>query len=111
MDTWLRSPGWLATVVLLLGGCAGGGSTSAPTEPMAAGAASQPATAPSAAVGAAPSAAVLAATGTPTLPPRPDRPVAQVTLGILDTSSDVVFNYPEEKGCYEHMKIEPVYER
>jgi NitT/TauT family transport system substrate-binding protein len=37
--------------------------------------------------------------------------VAQVTVGVLGTSSDVVFFYPDEQGWFEHMKIEPQFER
>src|SRR5438445_707466 len=45
------------------------------------------------------------------LPPAPDRPVAKVTVGILGTTSDVVFYLAEEKGYFERMRIEPVFER
>ncbi len=45
------------------------------------------------------------------LPPRPDRPVARVTVGIVGTTSDVTFYAAEEKGWFDYMRIEPVYER
>lgn len=58
----------------------------------------------------APTAAAPAATAA-SLPPSPNRPVAQVTLGVLGTSSDVVFFYPDEQGWFEHMKIDVQFER
>ncbi len=63
-----------------------------------------------------PTVAPAAATASPaasaaTLPPSPDRPVAQVTIGVLNTSSDAVFFYPDDQGWFEHMKIEPIFER
>ncbi|MBX5490717.1 MAG: ABC transporter substrate-binding protein [Chloroflexi bacterium] len=45
------------------------------------------------------------------LPARPDRPVARVTVGVIGTTSDVIFYLAEEKGYFEHMRIEPVFER
>jgi NitT/TauT family transport system substrate-binding protein len=45
------------------------------------------------------------------LPPRPNRPVARVTIGIIGTTSDVTFYAAEEKGWFDYMRIEPVYER
>src|SRR5690242_4807114 len=45
------------------------------------------------------------------LPPPPDRPVARVTVGIIGTTSDITFWAGEEKGWFDYMRIEPIYER
>jgi NitT/TauT family transport system substrate-binding protein len=37
--------------------------------------------------------------------------VEQVKIGILGTTSDVLFWFAEENGYFEHMRIEPVFER
>ncbi len=52
-----------------------------------------------------------AAAGQIQLPPRPERPVARVSIGIIGTTSDVTFYAAEEKGWFDYMRIEPVYER
>src|SRR3954447_5765038 len=49
--------------------------------------------------------------GQVTLPPAPNRPPARVTIGIIGTTSDVTFYAAEEKGWFDYMRIEPVYER
>jgi NitT/TauT family transport system substrate-binding protein len=82
-------------------------AASAPTAPAAAQA---PGTA-SGTTAPAGGAGVTARPGLAGLPPRPDRPVAKVTVGILGTTSDVIFYLAEEKGYFEHLRIEPVFER
>ncbi len=75
-------------------------------------AAAQPSAASTRATGAAVSTSgPTAQPGVAGLPPSPDRPVAKVTIGILDTTSDVVFYLAEEKGYFAHMRIEPQFER
>lgn len=44
-------------------------------------------------------------------PPRPDRPLARVKVGIIGTTSDVTFYAAEEKGWFEWLRVEPEYER
>lgn len=88
--------------VPVLAGCTR--SSAGPTAPSASSGAASPGSAPAASA-ASPVATVAA------LPPSPNRPVAQVTVGVLGTSSDVVFFYPDEQGWFEHMKIEPQFER
>ena len=44
------------------------------------------------------------------LPPRP-RPVEKVVVGVLGTTSDVLFYLAEDNGYFEHLRIEPVFER
>src|SRR5206468_1078594 len=103
MDARLRATGLLLALAVLLGAC----SSAAPAASPASAAASAP---PAPAAPASISAPTAATGGAVTLPPRPDRPVAQVTIGVLNTSSDVVFFYPEEKGWFEYMRIEPILE-
>jgi NitT/TauT family transport system substrate-binding protein len=81
--------------------------------PVRATATTAPAPAASAPAAAAPvgASSPTAKAGLAGLPPSPDRPVAKVTVGILGTTSDVVFYEAEEKGYFEHMRIEPVFER
>src|SRR3954470_18655738 len=88
--------------VPVLAGCTR--SSAGPTAPSASSGAASPSSAPAASA-ASPVATVAA------LPPSPNRPVAQVTIGVLGTSSDVVFFYPDEQHWFEHMKIEPQFER
>jgi NitT/TauT family transport system substrate-binding protein len=103
MDARLRVTGLLLALAVLLGAC----SSAAPAPSPAPAAASAP---PAPAAPASTSAPTAATGGAVTLPPRPDRPVAQVTIGVLNTSSDVVFFYPEEKGWFEYMRIDPILE-
>src|SRR3954454_17971404 len=49
--------------------------------------------------------------GARALPPRPDRPVEKVVVGVLGTTSDVLFYLAEDNGYFEHLRIEPVFER
>src|SRR3954462_6130754 len=93
MHTRLGLPGLLPTLVLLVGACAG---SSAPS-PQPAPATATPATTAPAPAPAAPAATAQIGSSTVPLPPRPDRPVARVTIGYLNTLSDVVFFLPEEK--------------
>ncbi len=96
-------------VLLLLVLSAGSACTpAAPAGPAPASPAPARAAAPTATGPAPPPAAPASA---PALPPRPDRPVAKVTIGILGTTSDVVFYLAEEKGYFEHLRIEPTFER
>jgi NitT/TauT family transport system substrate-binding protein len=102
---------WVLSLVTLLGGLGGG---CAPTPP-AAPAVPTPPPVPGAAVPSAPSAAgpaeLAAMNAAPDLPTRPDRPVAKVTIGTLGSTADVVFFLAEERGYFERMRIEPVFER
>jgi NitT/TauT family transport system substrate-binding protein len=104
---WEISRGLLRVLLLLaLGGSAC--TSPAPVGPAPASPAPARAAAPTAAE-SAPSPSVPASA--PALPPRPDRPVAKVTIGILGTTSDVVFYLAEEGGYFEHLRIEPTFER
>ena len=92
----------LLAAVLLASGCGGGAPAptargGAPVEPASAAPAPPPAS-------AAPAAAA------PALPPRPDRPVARVSIGVTGNSTDVVLYLAEEKGYFEYLRIEPQYE-
>jgi NitT/TauT family transport system substrate-binding protein len=98
---------WLGLPILaaLLGMACAAGAGSAP--PRAA-TASLPASAPAAAAAASEQAPAAEASA---LPPRPERPVEKVTIGVTGNSTDVVLYLAEEKGYFAHMRIEPQFER
>jgi NitT/TauT family transport system substrate-binding protein len=98
-----RSLAPLALLAVAAIACTGGPPAAAPVR-------ATPTVAPAPAAPASAS-APTAQPGLAGLPPSPDRPVAKVTVGILGTTSDVVFYLAEEKGYFEHMRIEPVFER
>jgi NitT/TauT family transport system substrate-binding protein len=105
-----RCPRYLVPLVLLAVAaiaCTAGPPAAAPVRatPTPAPAASAPTAAPVGASGP------TAKSGLAGLPPSPDRPVVKVTVGILGTTSDVIFYLAEEKGYFEHMRIEPQFER
>src|SRR3954468_7463449 len=96
----------LAAVAL---GCAPPPSSAAPPAPPQA----PPWSAPRGAATPAPAAAPTAGPtlGGRAVPPSPDRPVEKVTIGVLNTTSDVLFSFAEENGYFEHMRIEPVFQQ
>jgi NitT/TauT family transport system substrate-binding protein len=98
---WSRFPLLVAAVLL---GCAC--LPAAPTAPAAPAAAAPPS---AARVAASPAAQTPAGASSPAA--RVDRPRTRVTVGILGSATDVVFYLPEERGYFEQMRIEPVFER
>ncbi len=101
----------LAIVTGLGAACASGGPTST-AETRAGPAAPAPASAAPPAPAASEAPATAPASGEArALPPAPDRPVEKVIVGVLGTTSDVLFYLAEENGYFEHMKIEPQFER
>ena len=96
----------LALLAAAAVGCAPATSSAPPPAPTAAATRAAATTAPAAA----------APTAGPTLggravPPSPDRQVEKVTIGVLNTTSDVLFYFAEENGYFEHMRIEPVFQQ
>jgi NitT/TauT family transport system substrate-binding protein len=90
-----RTVRWLGVFLLVLGVS----SASVPVVPAPAAMAGEPAAPPP------------VPTGQLTLPPRPARPVARMVIGIIGTTSDVTFYAAGEKGWFDYLRIEPVYER
>jgi NitT/TauT family transport system substrate-binding protein len=104
----------LVALALLLGtGVACSPTAAPPAAPPPPAAASAPAAAAPAPAAAAPSsqAPAVPASEPSGLPPQPNRPPARVTIGVLGVASDAVFYLAEEQGYFEHMRIQPVYER